>query len=220
MSTNDCLKEIHAALVAKVKARAAVEGNNKLALAISGEVAAYGSALAAAFGNDGKLDDAEERDLNARFAALVDAHLPARDGTLVDKAWNGFSICFVTVFKGVKAYLNQWFDLGLKVSALALAALLVGCRSENTGVSAAVGDITTLPEISDASDNVSVKVLYMMTGARVWTAKDSNVKDEYRNVYTNDYIGVFHTRGQQDLAVTVEPVAVESDAAESAATAR
>lgn len=98
-----------------------------------------------------------------------------------------------------------------KVAILICAAVLclAGCMNENTGVSAAVGDITTLPEISDSADNISVKVLYMMTGARVWTAKDSNVMVNYKNCYTNDYMGIFHTRGVQDLNVTVEPVAYD-----------
>lgn len=114
MDTNECLKQIHAALVAKVKERCEVSGNNQLALEISSKVAEYGSSWAAGFGNDGKIDDEEERVLNAKFNALVDTYLPKKDGILVNKAWNGFSFCFVKVFKGVKAYLNDWFDLGLK----------------------------------------------------------------------------------------------------------
>lgn len=103
--------------------------------------------------------------------------------------------------------------------AAALALAVCGCRSESTGVSAAVGDITTLPEISDASDNVSVKILYKMTGARLWSAKDANVRLEYRNCYTNDYMGVFHTRGLQDFAVVVEPVESQGNAATATAAA-
>ena len=101
MDTNEAIKQVHAALVAKAKAKCAVEGNNKFALEVGGKVAEYGSAWAAAFGNDGVLDDDEERQLVAKFNALVDAYIPKKDGVLVDKAWNGFSILFINVFKGV-----------------------------------------------------------------------------------------------------------------------
>ena len=114
MDTNDCIKQLHSALIAKAKAKCAVEGNNRLALEISGKVAEYGSSWATAFGNDGKLDDDEERMLTAKFNALVDSYLPKKDGVLVEKAWNGFSFLFVNVFKGVKNYLNEWFGLELK----------------------------------------------------------------------------------------------------------
>lgn len=114
MDTNECLKQVHAALVAKAKTKCAVDGNNKIALEISGKIAEYGSAWATAFGNDGKLDDDEERQLTAKFNALVDAYIPKKDGILVDKAWNGFSFCLIKVFKGVKNYLNEWFGLELK----------------------------------------------------------------------------------------------------------
>ena len=114
MDTNECLKQIHAALVAKAKERCEVSGNNQLALEISSKVAEYGSSWAAGFGNDGKIDDEEERVLNAKFNALVDAYIPKKDGILVDKAWNGFSFCLINVFKGVKNYLNEWFGLELK----------------------------------------------------------------------------------------------------------
>ena len=114
MNTNDAIKQVHAALVAKAKAKCAVEGNNKFALEISGKVAEYGSAWAAAFGNDGVLDDSEEDALNRKFAVIVDNYIPKKEGVLVEKAWNGFTFCFVTVFKGVKNYLNEWFGLELK----------------------------------------------------------------------------------------------------------
>ena len=114
MNTNDAIKQIHAALVAKAKAKCSVDGNNKFALEVGGKVAEYGSAWAASFGNDGVLDDAEEDALNRQFAAIVDNYIPKKDGILVEKAWNGFSILFINVFKGVKNYLDEWFGLELK----------------------------------------------------------------------------------------------------------
>ena len=99
------------------------------------------------------------------------------------------------------------------IAVVALAASVCGCYS-NTGSSTAVGDITALPEISDSADNINVKVYYSMTGARVWTAKDSLVKITYQNDYTNTYCGVIETRGNQRLGVEIEPL---SEAAPEAA---
>ena len=98
------------------------------------------------------------------------------------------------------------------LGVVALAASVCGCYS-NTGSSTAVGDITALPEISDSADNINVKVYYSMTGARVWTAKDSLVKITYQNDYTNTYCGVIETRGNQRLGVEIEPL---SEAGEEA----
>ena len=114
MNTNDAIKQVHAALVAKAKRRCSVDGSNRLALDIGARLADYGKEWAEAFGNDGKLDDDEERALNAKFNSIIDAYLPNKDGILVEKAWNGFSILFINVFKGVKNYLNEWFGLELK----------------------------------------------------------------------------------------------------------
>ena len=114
MDTNDAIKQIHAALVAKTKRRCSVDGSNRLALVIGEKLAAYGNAWAAAFGYDGVLDDYEEGVLNRQFDVIVDNYIPKKNGILVEKAWHGFTFCFVTVFKGVKNYLNEWFGLELK----------------------------------------------------------------------------------------------------------
>ncbi len=97
-------------------------------------------------------------------------------------------------------------------AALALALICAGCKNPNTGSSIVVGDVTSLPEISDASDNISIKVLLMMTGAKVWTAKDSLVKVGYSNCYTNWYCGIIERRGAQNLTVEVEPLEVGGEA--------
>lgn len=114
MNTNECLNQIHSAIIAKVKSECEVSGNNKLALEISSKLAEYGSSLAASFGNDGKIDEKEERILNAKFDTIINTYLPKKDGIIVDKAWNGFSFCLIKVFKGVKNYLNEWFGLCMK----------------------------------------------------------------------------------------------------------
>ena len=93
--------------------------------------------------------------------------------------------------------------------ALSLVLLCSGCKNQNTGSAIKVGDITSLPEISDASDNITMKVLLMMTGASIWTAKDSLVKVGYVNCYTNWYCGIIERRGLQNLTVEVEPLSVE-----------
>lgn len=111
MTTNDCIKKIHAAIVAKAKSRCEVDGNNKFALEVSGQVGEYASLWATAFGNDGRLDDDEERAINAKFDYVVDRYLPSKEGTIVDKAWNGIRFCFINVFDGVRNYLNRWFGL-------------------------------------------------------------------------------------------------------------
>ena len=92
---------------------------------------------------------------------------------------------------------------------LSLVVLCSGCKNQNTGSAIKVGDITSLPEISDASDNITMKVLLMMTGASIWTAKDSLVKVGYVNCYTNWYCGIIERRGMQNLTVEVEPLSVE-----------
>ena len=99
---------------------------------------------------------------------------------------------------------------------LSLAILCSGCKNQNTGSAIKVGDITSLPEISDASDNITMKVLLMMTGASIWTAKDSLVKVGYVNCYTNWYCGIIERRGMQNLTVEVEPLSVESSTAATA----
>ena len=114
MNTNDAIKQVHAALVAKAKAKCAVDGSNRLAVDIGAKLADYGKEWAEAFGNDGVLDDSEEAVINRKFAVIVDNYIPKKDGILVDKAWNGFSFCLIKVFKGVKNYLNEWFGLELK----------------------------------------------------------------------------------------------------------
>lgn len=201
MDTNDCIKQIHAALVAKAKAQCAVEGNNKLALEISGKVAEYGSAWAASFGNDGKLDDDEERALNAKFNALVDTYLPKKDGILVEKAWNGFSILFVNVFKGVKNYLNEWFKLGLACLAV---AVVCGCKTyyENAGVRVRTGNVTAPVEISEPTSSANAKFLFFMDGADVYVAKGYDVTIDYSAGYGGTWLTSAST---QTVHVVVKP---------------
>lgn len=93
------------------------------------------------------------------------------------------------------------------VALLGLLTGVFGCKNTNTGSRIIVGDVTSLPKIADAADNISIEVLLMMTGASVWTAKDSLVKVIYSNTYTNEYCGIIERKGNQTLKVEVEPLA-------------
>ena len=98
---------------------------------------------------------------------------------------------------------------------LALTSLLAGCANPNTGTSTIIGEQLALPEISDATDNISVRVYESIKGARVWTAKDSVVSVEYANAYTNCYFGIVETRDTMKLKVKVEPCEVGGASAEA-----
>lgn len=97
--------------------------------------------------------------------------------------------------------------LWLAAAPILCAAMgLSGCISENTGSTTVVGAQTALPEISDASGSLTIRVYETIKGARVWTAKDSKVTVEYTNAYTNNYLGVVETQDQTSLKVKVEPL--------------
>jgi len=97
--------------------------------------------------------------------------------------------------------------------ALAVGTLCGGCKAfyENAGSHTKVGSLTAPVEVSDGSDSITVKALYLMDGADVYTAKDSLVKITYRNAYTNDYFAIVKTAGKQELEVEIEPLATEAD---------
>ena len=95
------------------------------------------------------------------------------------------------------------------LGAVLAAALLAGCRSsECTGSRTVVGEQFALPELSDSSDSVSLRVYESVKGAKVWTAKDCNVRIAYTNAYTNTYFGVFESRDYMTLTVEIEPCEV------------
>ena len=96
------------------------------------------------------------------------------------------------------------------------ASLLALCGCVNTGSRVVVGEQYALPEVSDAADNFSAKIYEDITGASVWTRKDSEVHVVYRCAYTNSYCGVVHTQSDMSLDVTVTPLAVSSDDSEEA----
>jgi len=96
------------------------------------------------------------------------------------------------------------------IAAIILAAAMCGgCASENTGSSTVVGEQTILPEITDSSDNVAVRVFEDIKGARVWTAKDSKVTIKYTNAWTNNVFSIYESRGSMGLDVEIEPLATD-----------
>lgn len=94
-------------------------------------------------------------------------------------------------------------------AVFALAAMFSGCKS--TGVYANVGDVSAPVEISDSSDTINIRALFSLTGAKVWSAKDSRVKIAYTNCYTNVYFGVIDRRGIQGFGVEVNPTVDEAE---------
>ncbi len=111
-------------------------------------------------------------------------------------------------FERFCAGVSLFFVLGV---LLAFVACLSGCVNPNTGTSTIIGEQLALPEISDATDNISVRVYESIKGARVWTAKDSVVSVEYANTYTNTYFGIVETRDSMRLKVKVEPCEMNTE---------
>ena len=91
------------------------------------------------------------------------------------------------------------------LGAILATAFLAGCASEYTGSRTVVGEQTALPELSDSSDSVSLRVYESVKGAKVWTAKDCNVHIAYTNAYTNTYFGILESRDYMTLSVKIEP---------------
>ena len=112
MNTNDAIKQVHDALVAKAQERVAVEGKAKVATKIGNAIIDYGKMWTEGLADDGRLSDAERTAIDAKFASLIDAHVPDVGGTAVGIAWNGISL-FGIGWKGLKHYCNKWFGLNL-----------------------------------------------------------------------------------------------------------
>lgn len=112
MSTNDILKTLHDALVAKAQERVAVEGKAKAATEIGNAIIDYGRMWTEGLSDDGRISDAERTAIDAKFASLIDEHVPSVDGVAVGVAWNGLSF-FGLGWKGLKALCNKWFGLNL-----------------------------------------------------------------------------------------------------------
>lgn len=97
-----------------------------------------------------------------------------------------------------------------RLMMLAMMAIISGCVTEYTGSRTVVGEQTALPEISDASDSLAVRVYESVKGAKVWTAKDCRVTINYSNAYTNTYFGIVETQDAMRLDVTIEPLDIST----------
>lgn len=112
MTTNEILKKLHDALVAKAQERVVVEGKVKVAAEIGNAIIDYGRMWTEGISDDGWISDAERTAIDAKFAELVDKHVPSAAGMAVGIAWNGISL-FGIGWKGLKHYCNKWFGLNL-----------------------------------------------------------------------------------------------------------
>lgn len=108
MTTNEVFSEIHDHIIAKVKAQCAVDGNNKKAIALADNLMAYAKTISGAFADDGRINEEEEAKIDGAFRVLLDRNVPKTSGIGVSIAWNG-----ILWWKGIKHYLNKWFNLGL-----------------------------------------------------------------------------------------------------------
>ena len=113
MTTNDILKEVHAAMVTKVAERCKTGDKGKIAAEIGTAIIDYGKTWTEGIADDGELSSEERMRICAKFAEIIDAKVPAADGLGVSAAYNGITF-FGLGFKGIKYYLNTWFNLGLK----------------------------------------------------------------------------------------------------------
>lgn len=105
---------------------------------------------------------------------------------------------------GIIAILTSGIIMAIIITAV--FALASGCMNPNTGSSTVVGDQISLPEISDSSDSVAVRVYESVKGAKVWTAKDSVVTIDYACATTNSYFGIVDTTSDMKLSVTIDPL--------------
>lgn len=108
MTTNEAFSEIHDRIIAKVKEQCAVDGNKQKAVAIANDIIAYANTISDAFADDGRISEEEEAKIDGAFRVILENNVPKVGGIGVSLAWNG-----ILWWKGIKYYLNKWFNLGL-----------------------------------------------------------------------------------------------------------
>ena len=107
-------------------------------------------------------------------------------------------------------------DLALKfvtlLASLALLACVIclgsGCYSTDCGSKTIVGNHYSLPKLSSDATDFDFEIYQSTEGAVVYTRKDSLVKIDYYNVYTNHIFGLWDKVGEMKLAVEIEPLEV------------
>ena len=112
MNSNDIIKKIYAAAITKQKKHCIEDGTAKTAVEIGNDVIEVGQTWTSAFQNDGKIDDDEEKKMNEVFGAKVDKWVPKVSGVAVTFMYEGITF-FGIGWKGLKYYLNKFWDLGL-----------------------------------------------------------------------------------------------------------
>ena len=90
----------------------------------------------------------------------------------------------------------------------ALVAMTSGCYSTDCGSKTIVGNHYSLPKLSSDATDFDFEIYQSTEGAVVYTRKDSLVKIDYYNVYTNHVFGVWDKVGEMKLAVEIEPLEV------------
>ena len=107
-------------------------------------------------------------------------------------------------------------DLALKLmtllASLALLACVIcfgsGCYSTDCGSKTIVGNHYSLPKLSSDATDFDFEIYQSTEGAVVYTRKDSLVKIDYYNAYTNHIFGIWDRVGEMKLAVEIEPLEV------------
>ena len=107
-------------------------------------------------------------------------------------------------------------DLALKLmtllASLALLACVIcfgsGCYSTDCGSKTIVGNHCSLPKLSSDATDFDFEIYQSTEGAVVYTRKDSLVKIDYYNTYTNHIFGIWDRVGEMKLAVEIEPLEV------------
>lgn len=112
MESNEILKQIHSAAVAKAAEKCRVEGSAKTAIEIGREIVSYGQAWIDAFADDGTITGEEATRINAAFGGLIDKRVQNISNSTVGIAWNGLSFLGLG-WKGAKHYINKWFGFSL-----------------------------------------------------------------------------------------------------------
>jgi len=112
MNSNDIIKKVYAAIVRKAKKDIAAGESAQIAVDVGNDVITVGQTWTSAIGDDGKISDTEEQNMNNVFGSVVDKRIPNTSGATVTFLYEGFTI-FGIGFKGLKFYLNKWFGLDL-----------------------------------------------------------------------------------------------------------
>ena len=112
MNSNDIIKQVYATIIKKQKTHCIEDGTAKTAVELGNDLIEVGQTWTNSFSNDGKIDDDEEKKMLEVFNAKVDKWIPNVSGVAVSLAYNGITF-FGVGWKGLKYYLNKFWDLGL-----------------------------------------------------------------------------------------------------------